>query len=140
MCPWKSVAWQPGIGVRRERKPSSRPVVVSPKNRSVKWNALMSDHFCAGIAIAFHARDRFGSLLATGLVGFIVFQAALNIGVTTAVLPNTGLPLPFVSYGGSALLSAMAAVGILLNIYRQGRQEDFEERFWNKGRRITPRV
>ena len=94
----------------------------------------------AGIAIAFHAKDRFGSLLAVGLVGFLVFQGALNIGVTTAVLPNTGLPLPFVSYGGTALLSAMAAVGILLNIYREGRAEDIEDRFWMKSQRYTPRV
>lgn len=94
----------------------------------------------AGITIAFHAPDRFGMLLGLGLVCFIVLQAMLNIGVTTAVLPNTGLPLPFVSYGGSSLLGAMAAVGILLNVYRQGRQEEIESRFWVRGRRITPRV
>jgi cell division protein FtsW len=47
-------------------------------------------------------------------------EALLNMGVTTALLPNKGLPLPFVSYGGSSLLAAMIAVGILINIHRQG--------------------
>ncbi|MCB1076209.1 MAG: cell division protein FtsW [Verrucomicrobiae bacterium] len=94
----------------------------------------------AGITIAFHAPDTFGRLLGLGLVSFIVFQAALNIGVTTAVLPNTGLPLPFVSYGGSALLTVMAAIGILLNIYRQGRTEEAENRYWVNAKRITPRI
>jgi len=94
----------------------------------------------AGIAISFQAPDAFGRLLGVGLVSFIVFQAALNIGVTTAVLPNTGLPLPFVSYGGSALLTVMGAVGILLNIYRQGRTDEAENRYWVNAKRITPRV
>lgn len=94
----------------------------------------------SGIAISFQAPDAFGRLLGVGLVCFIVFQAALNIGVTTAVLPNTGLPLPFVSYGGTALLTVMAAVGILLNIYRQGRMEEAENRYWVNAKRITPRV
>ncbi len=94
----------------------------------------------AGITIAFHAPDAFGRILGLGMVCFISFQAALNIGVTTAVLPNTGLPLPFVSYGGTALLTAMTAVGILLNIYRQGRETVAENRYWVNGKRITPRV
>jgi cell division protein FtsW len=54
-------------------------------------------------------------------------EALLNMGVTTALLPNKGLPLPFVSYGGSSLLAAMIAIGILINIHRQGvhlRRED----------------
>ena len=94
----------------------------------------------SGIAISFHAPDRFGMLLGLGVTCFIVFQACLNIGVTTAVLPNTGLPLPFVSYGGSALLAAMAAIGILLNIFRQGKQRERLGEDWVKGTRITPRL
>jgi cell division protein FtsW len=94
----------------------------------------------AGTMIAFHAPDRFGKLLAIGLVCFVVSQGVLNIGVTTAVLPNTGLPLPFISYGGSALLAAMAAVGVLLNIHRQAKREDRDRRLWAKGPRLTPRV
>ncbi len=75
----------------------------------------------SGLLIAAHAPDRFGKLLGTGLVLLIVYQALINIGVTTGCLPNKGMPLPFVSYGGSNLLSCLLAVGILLNIYRHGR-------------------
>ena len=54
-----------------------------------------------GISIALHAEDHFGRLLGFGLTAVIVIPALMNMGGTTAVLPNTGLPLPFVSYGGS---------------------------------------
>ncbi len=94
----------------------------------------------AGLMIAFHARDRFGTMLGVGIVSFISLQAVLNMGVTTSILPNTGLPLPFISYGGSALLAVMAGIGILLNIFRQG---DIAGRDRFQGiakRRITPRV
>ena len=74
-----------------------------------------------GVLIANSAPDSFGKLLGFGIVTLITVQAALNIGVTTAVLPNKGLPLPFVSYGGSNLLFSLAGIGILLNIYRQGK-------------------
>jgi cell division protein FtsW len=93
-----------------------------------------------GIMIALHARDRFGLLLATGIVGLLGLQAAVNIGVTTSLLPNKGLPLPFVSYGGSNLVACLFGIGLLLNIYRQGNLEPA-----NKGRvalqlRVTPRI
>ncbi len=94
----------------------------------------------AGLTIAFHARDRFGTMLGVGIVSFISLQAVVNIGVTTSVLPNTGLPLPFISYGGSALMAVMAGIGILLNIFRQG---DISGKARFQGiakRRITPRV
>jgi cell division protein FtsW len=74
----------------------------------------------AGISIARSAPDDFGRLLGMGIVLLIALQAIMNIGVTTAVLPNKGLPLPFISYGGSNLLFSLAGIGILLNIYRQG--------------------
>ncbi len=74
----------------------------------------------AGAVIAFRARDRFGLLLGFGLVVIIALQAGLNIGVTTALLPNKGLPLPFISYGGSNLVFCLLSVGVLINIYRQG--------------------
>ena len=67
----------------------------------------------SGITIAFHAPDTFGRLLGLGLVAFLIFQAMLNIGVTTAVLPNTGLPLPFISYGGSFLLTTFVGLGLV---------------------------
>lgn len=73
-----------------------------------------------GALIALNARDRFGMLLGFGLVIVIALQAAVNIGVTTALLPNKGLPLPFISYGGSNLAFCLLCVGILINIYRQG--------------------
>ena len=94
----------------------------------------------AGFSIAFYAPDRFGSLLAIGLSGFICFQAFFNIGVTTSLLPNTGLTLPFVSYGGSSLLIGFLAVGILINIFRQGNGKQDEDREWVSRQRITPRV
>ncbi|HWB02524.1 MAG TPA: putative peptidoglycan glycosyltransferase FtsW [Verrucomicrobiales bacterium] len=75
----------------------------------------------SGFLVAAHAPDRFGKLLGTGLVLLIVVQAMINIGVTTGCLPNKGMPLPFVSYGGSNLCCCLISVGILLNIYRQGR-------------------
>jgi len=93
----------------------------------------------AGMSIAFHAADRFGALLATGLTTYLVLQAFLNIGVTTAILPNTGLPLPFISYGGSSLVFSLAAVGILINIWRQGVRAEKDRRDLMTARRFTPR-
>ena len=72
-----------------------------------------------GMAIAMHAKDIFGRLLAVGLTCIIVVPAMVNIGVCTAVLPNTGLPLPFISYGGTNILFTLFAVGILISIHRQ---------------------
>jgi cell division protein FtsW len=72
-----------------------------------------------GFHIASHARDTFGKLFAAGITSFIGIQAILNLGSMTALLPLTGVPLPFISYGGSALLVDMAAIGILLNISKQ---------------------
>ena len=76
-----------------------------------------------GAIIALRARDRFGMLLGFGIVLLISLQAAVNIGVTTAVLPNKGMPLPFISYGGTNLAFCLLCVGILINIYRRGLTE-----------------
>jgi len=65
------------------------------------------------------ARDRFGVLLAVGLVAMLAFHITINIGMTVGIMPITGIPLPFVSYGGTAILTDYAAVGLLLNIYLQ---------------------
>lgn len=72
----------------------------------------------AGMSIAKHAPDRFSRLLAFGITLTLALEALINMGVTTALLPNKGLPLPFVSYGGTNLLFAMMSIGILVNIHR----------------------
>lgn len=82
--------------------------------------AFVAVIFC-GIYIARHARDTFGMLLATGITFLIGLQAMINVGVVTGALPNKGLPLPFISYGGSNLLAMLTCVGLLLSIARQGR-------------------
>ncbi len=69
-----------------------------------------------GYRTAMRAPDRFGVMLATGITTWIGFQALLNMGVVTATLPATGVPLPFMSYGGTALAISLAAMGILLSI------------------------
>jgi len=74
-----------------------------------------------GFRVARRAPDQFGSLLAAGITLMVVLQAVLNIGVTTGVLPITGVPLPFLSFGGSSLLFTMIASGILLNISQYAR-------------------
>ena len=74
-----------------------------------------------GIRIALRAPDRFGTLVAIGIVVWLVTQAIVNIGAVVGVLPITGIPLPFVSFGGTSLVVGMAAVGLLLQIGRQGR-------------------
>ena len=72
----------------------------------------------AGIRIATRAPDVFGRLLAAGIVAWIGLQALVNLGAVTGLLPITGVPLPFLSYGGSSLVVSLAAVGILWNIAR----------------------
>ena len=81
----------------------------------------------AGLSISLHANDHFGRLLGVGLTAMIVIPAIMNIGVTTAVFPNTGLPLPFVSYGGSNLVFTLAAVGLLVSLHRRARFAELAE-------------
>jgi len=85
-----------------------------------------------GIVVSTEAQDNFGRLLAVGLSLMIVVQAFINMGVVTGALPTKGIPMPFISYGGSSLLSNMIAAGILLNVsrYRGAVKQDmklFEE-------------
>ncbi len=77
-----------------------------------------------GLDIARRAPDDFGRLLAIGVVAWIIFQALINIAAMLALLPLTGIPLPFVSYGGSALIVSLTAVGILVNVSRQARGKE----------------
>ncbi len=74
-----------------------------------------------GTRVAMHAPDRFGMLLAAGVTVWVVGQAVINIGAVIGLLPVSGIPLPFVSFGGSALLFTMAAAGLLANVARQER-------------------
>jgi rod shape determining protein RodA len=74
------------------------------------------------------ARDRFGLLLCVGIAGMFVFHITVNIGMTIGIMPITGIPLPFMSYGGSAIITDFAAIGVLLNIYVQRDKLVFEER------------
>ena len=69
--------------------------------------------------VALKAHDRFGRLAAVGITTWLVVQALVNIGGVSGVLPITGVPLPFVSYGGSALLVEMIAIGVLLSVVRE---------------------
>ena len=72
-----------------------------------------------GLKIASQQPDRFGYLLASGMTLSLFINIAVNLGVVTAILPVTGLPLPFLSYGGSSLLISSAAVAVLLNLSRR---------------------
>lgn len=93
-----------------------------------------------GMMIALHAKDRIGLLLGCGIVSLLGLQAAVNIGVTTSLLPNKGLPLPFVSYGGSNLAACLFGIGLLLNIYRQGVLEPANQKRTMIQARTTPRI
>ncbi len=93
-----------------------------------------------GLMIALHAKDRPGLLLGCGVVSLLGLQAAVNIGVTTSLLPNKGLPLPFISYGGSNLAACLFCVGLLLNIYRQGVLEPAKKKSAVIRARTTPRI
>lgn len=74
-----------------------------------------------GSLVASNAKDDVGRLLGIGAVIMITLQACVNIGVTTSLLPNKGMPLPFISYGGSNLVVCLFLIGLLVNIHRQGR-------------------
>lgn len=76
-----------------------------------------------GYRVARNAPDLFGSLLAIGVTNLIVVQALLHMAVNSALIPTTGVTLPFISYGGSSLIVCMAAVGILMNIARRSSRE-----------------
>ncbi len=90
--------------------------------------ALFIAFVALGILVILRCRDNFGRLLAAGIVLAIGIQAAINIGVVTVVLPTKGIPLPFVSSGGTSMLLSAAAVGVLINIAKQSAEaENFEE-------------
>ncbi len=71
-----------------------------------------------GLLVATRARDTYGALLAVGVTAWIAYQALINVAVITAVMPFTGMPMPFLSYGGSSMLMTLVGIGILLNVSR----------------------
>jgi cell division protein FtsW len=87
-----------------------------------------------GVKIALRAPDRYGTYLAFGLTLVIGLQAFINSAVVMGLLPTKGLPLPFISYGGSSLLTNLAAMGILMNISSYARSQaqtfGFQSRGW----------
>jgi cell division protein FtsW len=82
--------------------------------------ALFGALLWAGIRIALRAPDTFGRLLAGGITAWLGLQAVVNLGAVTGIMPITGVPLPFVSFGGSSLVVSMGAVGVLLSVGRAG--------------------
>ena len=70
-----------------------------------------------GMVISYTAKDRYGSLVAAGVVSMLFIHILINIGMNMGIMPVTGIPLPFLSYGGSSLLTNMIGIGLLLNIY-----------------------
>jgi cell division protein FtsW len=93
-----------------------------------------------GTMIALHAKDRFGLLLGCGIVCLIGLQAAVNIGVTTSLLPNKGLSLPFISYGGSNLVECLFGIGLLVSIYRQAILEPTNRKQTSLQVRVLSRI
>ncbi len=80
-----------------------------------------------GYRIATRTTDPFAALVATGITAWITFQALINLGVTTSLLPFTGLTLPFIAYGSTSLIMCLVGIGILLNISRHTTTQRFEE-------------
>jgi cell division protein FtsW len=72
-----------------------------------------------GVRTALRTQDMFGRLLAVGITSMVVVQAFINMSVVLGIMPTKGIPLPFVSYGGSSLFVTLACVGVLLNITKQ---------------------
>ncbi len=89
--------------------------------------ALFLILFWKGVRVALRSDTTLGTLLGLGIVGMISFQALFNMSVVISLLPTKGIPLPFISVGGSSLLVTMTGIGILLNISRNGRARGTEE-------------
>lgn len=89
--------------------------------------ALFVVYAWRGLRAAFGAPDNFGRLLALGITAMITSQALINFAVVLGMMPTKGIPLPFVSYGGSSLVVMLAATGVLMNISQQARPQDWPE-------------
>jgi rod shape determining protein RodA len=77
------------------------------------------------VRVAANAKDTFGRLIASGVAALVLFQSLVNIGMNLGILPVTGIPLPFFSYGGSSLLTLMVAVGLVESVAMRHRKLEF---------------
>jgi cell division protein FtsW (lipid II flippase) len=94
-----------------------------------------------GLQVTLKTRDQFATLLSMGIISWIAFQTLINIAGITRTLPLTGVPLPFLSYGGSALITVMAGIGILLSVSKYSSGQAFLERdapAQRRGARVRP--
>ena len=136
--PGDAVTHRSGVGAPRRRRPRWRPGAVGlPPERAHRLHllvigeqlgivgalvvlALLGGFVWLGIRAAVQSQDRFGALLSLGLVAWVGAETLINVGAVVGVLPVTGIPLPFISFGGSSLVITMAAAGVLVNVARQG--------------------
>ena len=79
-----------------------------------------------GFVIAIRCKDKFGTLLCSGLIAQVGIQVIYNVAVVTKIVPNTGIPLPFFSYGGTSLFMLLIQMGVILSISRENNMEDKE--------------
>lgn len=132
--PWRSLvalgsggATGVGLGNSHEKRPGGLPAqrtdfifaVVGEELGLIGTSLVLLAFFgvaCRGLTIALRTSDPFGRFLATGLTAMVVCQALLNIAVVTSSAPTTGIPLPLISYGGSALIPTLCGLGILLGV------------------------
>jgi cell division protein FtsW len=91
--------------------------------------------FILGFRIVLKMNDLTGHLMGLGIVSFLALQTLVNIGVVTGTLPTKGLPLPFISFGGSSLVLSMAGIGILMNLAVSSSREKVSDTSWRKPRR-----
>lgn len=92
------------------------------------------------VRVALRQKDRFGSLLVMGVWGMLVFQFVVNMGMTTGVAPVVGIPLPFASYGGTALVVNLLSIGIVLSVSQRARVKvrPWEDRAWKQFGKVQP--
>lgn len=102
--------------------------------------ALFAFFVYRGLRTVLHSPDRFGALVGVGIVSWIAYQALINVGGITRSIPLTGVPLPFISYGGSSIMATLMGVGILLSVSRYGRDKGYVERRTTRGRWNLHRV
>ena len=93
-----------------------RPSYVKPVRFTIGLLALFGVILWRGVRAGHRAPDLFGRYLAWGFTGIVVLQALIHMSVAVALVPTKGIPLPFISYGGSSLVVSLAAMGVVLNV------------------------